>query len=46
MFKELVIDELNVKEIVFIENADSFTQLQFKPQLKTLGPKYGKMLPK
>jgi isoleucyl-tRNA synthetase len=46
MFKELVIDELNVKEIVFIENADSFTSYKFKPQLKTLGPKYGKMLPK
>jgi isoleucyl-tRNA synthetase len=46
MFKELAADELNVKEIVFIENADSFTSYKFKPQLKTLGPKYGKLLPK
>ena len=45
IYKELVLDELNVKELVFTEDAKHFTTYKFKPQLKTLGPKYGKMVP-
>lgn len=45
MFKELVLDELNVKELVFTEDAKHFTTYRFKPQLRTLGPKYGKLVP-
>jgi isoleucyl-tRNA synthetase len=45
MYKELVADELNIKEIIFTEDAKGFTQYKFKPQLKTLGPKYGKLVP-
>ncbi len=35
-------DELNVKEIVFTEELDAFTQVTLKPNFKVLGPKYGK----
>lgn len=44
-FAELVKDELNIKQLEFTDKADSFTQYSYKPQLKTLGPKYGKLLP-
>lgn len=43
---EIIKDELNVKEVVFIDDASNFTTYKFKPQLRTLGPKYGKILPK
>jgi isoleucyl-tRNA synthetase len=46
MFRDLVADELNVKEIVFTDNVSAFTTYKFKPQLRTLGPKYGKLVPK
>ncbi len=46
MFKELAADELNLKEIEFTDDAGKFTTYKFKPQLKTLGPKYGKLVPK
>jgi isoleucyl-tRNA synthetase len=46
MFKELVADELNIKEIVFTEDTKSFTTYEIKPQLKVLGPRYGKLVPK
>ena len=39
-------DELNVKEVVFTESAREFTTYQLKPQMRTLGPKYGKLLGK
>jgi isoleucyl-tRNA synthetase len=45
MFKDLVADELNVKDIIFTEDAKSFMQYKFKPQLRTLGPRYGKLVP-
>jgi len=45
MFRELVKDELNVKEVVFTDDASSFTKYKFKPQLRTLGAKYGKLVP-
>ena len=40
----LVEDELNVKEALFSEGSDKFVSYELKPQLKTLGPKYGKLL--
>lgn len=45
MFKALVADELNVKEVVFTQDASHFTTYKFKPQLRTLGPRYGKLVP-
>lgn len=43
-FKELVADELNLKEVIFTEDTKHFTTYKFKPQLRTVGPKYGKMV--
>ena len=43
-FTEIIEDELNVKEVVFTEDVRDFTTYTFKPQLKTVGPKYGKHL--
>ena len=43
-YAEIVEEELNVKEVVFTDDASAFTSYTFKPQLKTLGPKYGKQL--
>ncbi len=39
-------EELNVKEVEFIENADALMSYKVKPQLRTLGPRYGKLLGK
>ena len=44
MFKAVVADELNVKHVEFREDLSDFTSYTFKPQLKTVGPKYGKLL--
>ena len=44
MFQEVVADELNVKNVEFKEDLSDFTSYNFKPQLKTVGPKYGKLL--
>ena len=43
-YKEIVEEELNVKEVEFTDDVRDFTSYSFKPQLKTVGPKYGKML--
>ena len=43
-YKEIIEDELNVKEMTFTEDVRGFTTYTFKPQLKTVGPKYGKFL--
>ncbi|MEY8266414.1 isoleucine--tRNA ligase [Lachnospiraceae bacterium 64-25] len=43
-FKNIVEDELNVKEVVFKEDVSDLTSYSFKPQLKTVGPRYGKQL--
>ena len=43
-FQAVVKDELNVKEIIFSDDVREFTSYTFKPQLKTVGPKYGKQL--
>lgn len=45
-FTEIIQDELNVKEVKFTNDVREFTTYQFKPQLKTVGPKYGKQLGK
>ena len=42
----LIRDELNVEEVQFIDDARAFTTYQIKPQMRTLGPKYGKLLGK
>ena len=43
-FQEIIEDELNVKNVQFTEDVSSFTDYTFKPQLRTVGPKYGKYL--
>ena len=43
-YKEIIEEELNVKELVFKEDVAEFITYTFKPQLKTVGPKYGKLL--
>ncbi len=43
-YKEIIEDELNVKSVEFREDVSDFTSYTFKPQLKLLGPKYGKQL--
>ncbi len=43
-YKEILADELNVKEVEEISDASGYISYNFKPQLKTLGPKYGKRL--
>ena len=43
-FTEIIRDELNTKNVTFTEDAGSFVSYSFKPQLKTVGPKYGKLL--
>jgi len=44
LFTEIIRDELNTKKVVFTADTASFTSYSFKPQLKTVGPKYGKRL--
>ena len=43
-FTDIIREELNVKNVDFVEDASGFVSYIFKPQLKTLGPKYGKQL--
>ncbi len=45
-FQEIIEEELNVKKVTFTEDVSSFTDYAFKPQLRTVGPKYGKYLGK
>lgn len=42
----IVADELNVKNVVFTDDVQDFTSYSFKPQLRTVGPKYGKLVGK
>ncbi len=46
MYVSIIADELNVKQVKFVEDASAFISYRVKPQLKTLGPRYGKILPK
>ena len=41
---DIIADELNVKEVKFANDVESFISYSFKPQLRTVGPKYGKLL--
>ncbi|MEE1056832.1 MAG: isoleucine--tRNA ligase [Acutalibacteraceae bacterium] len=43
-YVEIIEDELNIKTVEFAEDVSGFVSYSFKPQLKTLGPKYGKQL--
>ena len=43
-FTDIIADELNVKEVKFAKDVESFISYSFKPQLRTVGPKYGKLL--
>ena len=43
-YTDIIRDELNVKEVIFTDSANGLVSYSFKPQLKTLGPKYGKQL--
>lgn len=43
-YRDIVIEELNVKKMVFTEDVSAYTGYNFKPQLRTVGPKYGKQL--
>jgi len=43
-YTDIIKDELNVKEVVFADDVRDFTSYAFKPQLRTVGPKYGKQL--
>ncbi len=45
-YKEIIADELNIKEVEFTDDVRAFTSYSFKPQLRTVGPKYGKFLGK
>ncbi len=45
-YTDIIRDELNVKNVTFTQDVSSFTSYTFKPQLKTVGPKYGKLLGK
>ena len=43
-FVEIIEDELNVKKVTFTDDVSAYTSYTFKPQLRTVGPKYGKFL--
>ncbi len=41
---DIIRDELNLKDVQFSNDVSAYIDYKFKPQLKTLGPKYGKQL--
>ncbi len=43
-YTDIIADELNVKEVKFADDVESFISYSFKPQLRIVGPKYGKLL--
>ena len=43
-YTDIIADELNIKEVKFADDVESFISYSFKPQLRTVGPKYGKLL--
>jgi isoleucyl-tRNA synthetase len=45
MFVGLIEEELNVKNVIFTDDTKCFTEYKLKPQLKTVGPKFGKLVP-
>ncbi len=44
LYCEIIEDELNVKKLTFTDDVSAYTSYTFKPQLRTVGPKYGKLL--
>ena len=45
MFIDIIKEELNIKNVEFKDDVSAFTSYSFKPQLRTLGKKYGKIVP-
>jgi len=45
-YREIIAEELNVKTVEFVDDVSAFSSYSFKPQLRTIGPKYGKLLGK
>ena len=45
-YEDIIADELNIKEVEFTDDVRAFTSYSFKPQLRTVGPKYGRFLGK
>lgn len=43
-YSTIILEELNVKDILFTQDVREFTTYTFKPQLRTVGPKYGKLV--
>lgn len=43
-YMDIIREELNIKEVIFTKEVEGFVSYQFKPQLKTVGPRYGKQL--
>jgi isoleucyl-tRNA synthetase len=43
-YEDIILDELNVKAVEFTDDVRAFSSYSFKPQMRTLGPKYGKLL--
>ncbi|MBE6616465.1 MAG: isoleucine--tRNA ligase [Ruminococcaceae bacterium] len=43
-YSDIIRDELNVKEVKFVDDMSALSSYSFKPNLKTVGPKYGKLL--
>ncbi len=46
MYVEIIEDELNVKKVEFTDEVSGYTSYKFKPQLRTCGKKFGKLVPK
>ena len=46
IYVDIIADELNMKQVVFTEDVEAFTTYRFKPQLRTCGKKFGKLVPK
>ncbi len=44
MYTDIIADELNIREICFTDDVEGFVSYSFKPQLKTVGPKFGKLV--
>ena len=44
LYQDIIAEELNIREVRFVDDASRFTSYRFKPQLKILGQKYGKRI--
>lgn len=43
-YKDIILEELNIKDVTFTDDASGFITYNFKPQMRTMGPKYGKLM--